>query len=746
MLQQALSRLLDVFSETMLDQAIKTVKQELILSIRLSDGLLHARVKGQASYSSLFDVYLDLKNWPKMPGRCSCEGKFNCVHVAASLLALRLRYTGQQVLKGDARFEKWMTQAESSYAHVQPSLAPADLLEADSAEWYSEIHQAEQGFFNYELGIIVEGQPVSLVPLLIDLLNQHSPSVWADLPDEKIFRLPLQGNKVLTISMARLRPFIYFLLYDKKRYRSGSKRLHLHHYQWVLLQEMDLSSQAQLNRTLPQAEFMQQLRTLYDHQHLPETPIPKGFLTGLRLYQQQGLNWLQALRACDLSAVLADDMGLGKTVQALAHLMVEKEAGRLTQPVLIVAPLSLVGNWLAEIERFTPSLRVLVFHGLHRDEAEIIKHDIVISTYGLIQRDKAVFLKQAFYYVILDEAQYIKNARTKTTLVIQQLKSRYRLCLSGTPFENHLGELWSLFHFLMPGLLGDRRQFRRYFQYPIEKEQNEERRILLMKRISPFLLRRTKQQVARELPEKTEILQPIQLHGAQRDLYELIRVSMEKRVREAIAQQGLAKSQLLFLDALLKLRQVCCDPRLLTVPYASSAYGVSAKLERLMELLETLIDEGRVILVFSQFTSMLALIEAAVIAKGYRYFKLTGQTTSRQQLVDRFQAGEAQIFLISLKAGGVGLNLTRADTVIHYDPWWNPAVEDQATDRTHRIGQENPVFVYRLVAEGTVEEAISLMQAKKRLLFEGILANQTLGVSGLTEDDLALFFRPISKD
>lgn len=744
MLSQALSRLLDFFPESRLKQAVRFVKQEDVLNIRLSDGLLHARIKGQGKAGYLFDVYMDLKTWPQIPARCTCEAAPYCEHIAASILALRLRAAPQQAaLKGDERFETWMKEATSENVLIPKVLEPIQVIEADEVEWYSQVNELEDGFFTYELGILIDDRQVSLVPLIVELLHQYTPVSLATLPDTHLFQLPLTEHQVLSISMGRLKLFFQFLLNEKNIYAPGKKTLQLHRYQWMILQEAVDASQALFKRTLTQAAFVKQLQTLCNYQQHPETPLPPGFTAQLRPYQQKGLDWLQALSAAEMSGILADDMGLGKTVQTLAHLMVEKEANRLNQPVLIVAPLSLVGNWATEAERFTPSLRVLVFHGTGRSKATFSEYDIVISTYGLIQRDKAFFLKHTFYYLILDEAQYIKNARTKTTLSIQQLKAAHRLCLSGTPFENHLGELWSLFHFLMPGLLGDKRQFRRYFQYPIEKEGDNEKRNLLMKRIAPFLLRRTKQQVAQELPEKTEVVYPVSLLGAQRDLYETIRISMEKRVREAIAKQGLAKSQLLFLDALLKLRQVCCDPRLVSLPVAKAAHGVSAKLMLLMDLIETLVDEGRVILIFSQFTSMLALIEEAVKEKGYAYLKLTGKTKSRQALVERFQEGGVPLFLISLKAGGVGLNLTRADTVIHYDPWWNPAVEDQATDRTHRIGQVNPVFVYRLVAEGTVEEAISRMQARKRLLFDGILSNQTLGVQSLTEEDIAVFFKAL---
>ncbi|MFZ4077728.1 MAG: DEAD/DEAH box helicase, partial [Legionellaceae bacterium] len=396
---------------------------------------------------------------------------------------------------------------------------------------------------------------------------------------------------------------------------------------------------------------------------------------------------------------------------------------------------------------FTPELRVLVYHGWDRHGVAFDDYDLIVSTYGLVQRDEELFMSYPFYYLVLDEAQFIKNVRTKTRKIIQQLKGSHRLCLTGTPLENHLGELWSLFHFLSPGLLGDLKQFRRFFQNPIEKKADVQCRQVLSRRIQPFLLRRAKNEVMRELPPKTEITEVVELAGTQRDLYEAIRISTERDVREAIAQQGLGRSHVILLDALLKLRQVCCDPRLLKISDLKLSQGDSAKLMACLALLDNLMEEGRSVLIFSQFTSMLHLIEEALIERDYPYLKLTGQTTNRQALVNRFQAGEVPIFLISLKAGGTGLNLTQADTVIHYDPWWNPAVEDQATDRSHRIGQKKPVFVYKLIVSGSVEEAMVSMQNRKRSLFDSILLEDAaLGKVNLTEADIAQFFMPLGAD
>jgi SNF2 family DNA or RNA helicase len=317
------------------------------------------------------------------------------------------------------------------------------------------------------------------------------------------------------------------------------------------------------------------------------------------------------------------------------------------------------------------------------------------------------------------------------------LDARHRLCLTGTPVQNHLGELWSQFHFLMPGLLGEEKAFNAGFRKPIEQHGDSLRKDLLARRVKPFMLRRTKDKVATELPPKTEIVLPVDFGAAQRDLYETVRLAMDRKVRDEIDRKGLARSQIVILDALLKLRQVCCDPRLLK----SAAGGAgSAKLDALMELLETLLSEGRKVLVFSQFTSMLALIADELRARAVEFVVLTGDTVDRAAPIAAFQQGQAGVFLISLKAGGVGLNLTAADTVIHYDPWWNPASENQATDRAWRIGQEQPVFVYKLIARGTLEEKIQDMQRRKGELANALLASEGELAPAIGPEDLQAIF------
>ncbi len=471
---------------------------------------------------------------------------------------------------------------------------------------------------------------------------------------------------------------------------------------------------------------------------------PDTIRATLREYQLEGVSWLGFLASYRFNGILADDMGLGKTLQALAHVAHEREIGRLTRPTLVVAPTSLLGNWRRETERFCPQLSTLVWHGADRRErtAELSTTDVVITSYALVTRDIVLLGKQDFGLVVLDEAQAIKNPAAKVTQALKTLQVRRRLCLSGTPLENHLGELWSLFDFLMPGFLGSRKRFNRLYRTPIEVHGSDERQAALVGVVKPFLLRRRKEQVAKELPPKTEIVRSVTLEPEQARLYESIRVSMEHRVRALLAERGLGRSHIEMLDALLKLRQTCCHPRLVKL---ESARGVtaSAKTDLVISMLEELIDEGKKILLFSQFTEMLALLERELAKRDMRWVKLTGRTRDRDEVIDAFQHGEVPLFLISLKAGGTGLNLTAADTVIHYDPWWNPAVENQASDRAHRIGQDKPVFIYKLVASDTVEEKIMAMQQHKRILADRTVdAGGTALMESLTAEDIMGLFSP----
>lgn len=474
-----------------------------------------------------------------------------------------------------------------------------------------------------------------------------------------------------------------------------------------------------------------------------KTPVmPDTLNARLRPYQLEGVAWMGFLSEFKFNGILADDMGLGKTLETLAHLLHEKSVGRLDSTTLIVAPTSLLSNWQREAARFTPTLTTHIWHGGNRKQQafKFDSVDIVITSYALVTRDLDMLQQESFGYLVLDEAQAIKNPTAKITQAVKTIDAERKLCLTGTPLENHLGELWSQFDFLMPGFLGSRKHFNRYFKTPIESHGNSDRQVRLTQLIRPFLLRRRKEQVASDLPPKTEIIREVVLEGSQARLYESIRVTMEQRVRQLLASRGLARSHIEMLDALLKLRQTCCHPKLVKL---DSARGIeeSAKTELLIEMLTELISEGKKILLFSQFTEMLGLIESEVMNAGIPYVKLTGRTRKRDEVIDAFQHGDVPLFLISLKAGGTGLNLTAADTVIHYDPWWNPAVENQASDRAHRIGQTKPVFIYKLVATNTVEEKIMKMQqAKKQLADQTLNQGENQPLTKLSTDEVISLF------
>ena len=615
--------------------------------------------------------------------------------------------------------------------------------------WYTDATPMSLGsdWFGAELGVMLDGKKINLLPILMQVFGSGR---QADLnlaqlermDDDASLPIRLPEGRTLKFPVGRLRAMMGILLelLDGNAL-SAQGRLKLSKVRAAELSGMAGGADW---RWLGSSELQSLSERLRGFENIRPVPVPSGLKASLRPYQQEGLNWLQFLREYDLAGILADDMGLGKTVQALAHLLVEKESGRMDRPCLVVAPTSLMTNWRQEAERFAPDLRTLVLHGLDRRQHfdRLTEYDLTLTTYALLPRDQEVLLELEFHCVILDEAQYIKNPKTLYAQIAGQLKARHHLCLTGTPVENHLGELWSQFNFLLPGFLADEKRFNLIFRRPIEKANNEERRAILARRVAPFMLRRRKEEVARDLPPKTEIVQNVEMEGPQRDLYESIRLAMHEKVKAEVDKKGINRAHIIILDALLKLRQVCCHPQLLSLPSARKVKQ-SAKLDLLMDLLPEMIDEGRRVLLFSQFTSMLALIEAELGRRKIPYVLLTGQTQDRETPVRRFQAGEVPLFLISLKAGGTGLNLTAADTVIHYDPWWNPAVEDQATDRAHRIGQAKTVFVYKLMTVGTVEEKIGEMQSRKRELVEGLLGQDSQAGAKLTAEDIEVLFSPI---
>ncbi|HEY2289442.1 MAG TPA: DEAD/DEAH box helicase, partial [Thermoanaerobaculia bacterium] len=481
--------------------------------------------------------------------------------------------------------------------------------------------------------------------------------------------------------------------------------------------------------------FERARRRLHEFSRIAPADPPPGFRGELRPYQQAGLGWLHFLRDFGFGGCLADDMGLGKTVQVLALLESRRELRATNElpPSLVVVPRSLVFNWLSEAARFTPDLRVLDHTGAGRSrESNLFQdYDLVITTYGTLRKDVGLLREMEFEYLILDEAQAIKSASSQTAKAARLLRGRHRLALTGTPVENHLGELWSLLEFLNPGFLGASSAFRAH-----AGELRAENRGLLARALRPLILRRTKEAVARELPPKTEQTIYCELPSKQRRVYDELRDHYRSTIGRRIGEQGWGRSKILVLEALLRLRQAACHPGLVDPGRRGDP---SAKLDLLLPQLREVLDEGHKALVFSQFTSFLALLRAQLDAEGISYLYLDGQTRDRQEKVEAFQSDPGrQLFLISLKAGGLGLNLTAADYVYLLDPWWNPAVEAQAIDRAHRIGQERPVFASRIVARDTVEEKILELQKSKRDLADAVIQADRSLLAGLGREDLEL--------
>ncbi|MGJ8514074.1 DEAD/DEAH box helicase [Carnimonas bestiolae] len=463
-----------------------------------------------------------------------------------------------------------------------------------------------------------------------------------------------------------------------------------------------------------------------------ETVVPTQLNATLRGYQREGLGWLKRLQRAGAGGLLADDMGLGKTVQVIAYLLGEQPSA--TSPSLVVVPTSLLANWQDEFTRFAPELPVLTLHGnaRHQHYHRIDQYAVVLTSYPVLVRDVELLVDRVFHSVVYDEAQALKNPASRTATAARRLRANMRLCLSGTPVENHLGELWSQFECLMPGLLGKQEEFNRRFRQPIEVRGDRTRLELLLARLEPYLLRRTKEEVAADLPSKNEMVVRVELEGQQRERYEEMRSRMLASIEERLDKEGMNASRMLVLEALLRLRQICCDARLVNGAHSDDErldahwqHGDSAKLEALIDMLGPMLDAGRRVLIFSQFTSVLTLLQEAFSERDWDYLVLTGESQDRREPVRAFQAHESQLMLISLKVGGTGLNLTAADTVILFDPWWNPAVENQAIDRAHRIGQDKTVFVYRLIARGTVEERIRVIQRRKAALSDTLLEGES---------------------
>lgn len=680
--------------------------------------------------------------------------------------------------------------------------------------WYSQVTPVENknqqhttgssshDWFDLEVGIQIDGRKINLIPYIVELLNRNQ---FSETDQQQKILLTLKDGSKVAVSSQRINNIINHLLdLHRKDAITQKQQLRLPVKQAHRLLELEKHTDKidwQNNNWLKN-----KAQSLINSQGVLKVDVPENLKTRLRSYQKQGLNWLQFLARENLSGILADDMGLGKTVQTLAHLQSEKNNGYMTGPSLIVAPTSLLGNWLSEAARFTPDLRAVYWAGNKRNiyQQQLKSTDLIITSYGLLLRDAQLFRQLKIYLLVLDEAQAIKNAKSKIARVAFSMQAQLKLCLTGTPLENHLGELWSLFHFLMPELLADEAGFKRLFQIPIEKQNNRQRQIILSQRIAPFILRRTKEKVAADLPKKIIINEFLELRELQAEKYESIRLSTLEEVQKAVSQKN--SNQLLISNALLRLRQICCHPHLvrkifrrkedkdlitrqiddylttcLTTRLTAGLTSLtaepqqqelfkntqadndsrikttknknllnhlihdSAKLNWLNTKLPKMIENDRSILIFSSFTSMLEIIALLLKQLSISYLLLTGKTTHRDKIIDQFQSGHASVFLISLKAGGAGLNLTRADTVIHFDPWWNPAAENQASDRAHRIGQDKPVFVYKLIAKGTVEEKISKMQQQKSRLADKIYQQAEAGVA-FEKIDWEFLLAPINQE
>lgn len=620
------------------------------------------------------------------------------------------------------------------------------LVDGDVEVRLSEGGGSGVDWLDLSLGVMVEGERMDILPALLGILDgvpaHDLDALLAEEEDIATLSVRAADGRLLVLPFDRVRPILRALV-DLLGAEAGPG---------VRLSALEMADLPAFEDALGVLGVGfrggERFRTLGRHlrnaQGAGPVTLPPGFTGTLRPYQATGVAWMQILRETGLGGVLADDMGLGKTVQALAHLAIEKAEGRLDRPALVIAPTSLMGNWRAEAAQFAPDLKTLVLQGpgRKRDFDRLAAQDLVFSTYPLLVHDADILAGQDWHLLILDEAQAVKNPRTAAAKTLCRLRARHRLALTGTPVENTLGELWALYDAVSPGLLGDAKTFTRKWRTPIEKKGDTERQARLSRRLRPFLLRRTKGDVLADLPPLTDIVEHVALEADQRAIYEAIRLAMHAKVQEAIAKKGLARSRIELLEALLRLRQVCCDPRLVAgLRQAGRASRVraagSAKLDRLMEMLPEMAAQGRRVLLFSQFTSMLALIETAVTEAGIPHLLLTGETRNRTAVVEQFQSGTTPLFLISLKAGGVGLNLTAADTVIHYDPWWNPAVEQQATDRAHRIGQEKPVFVHRLIAEDSIEGKMQTLKDRKQALADGLYDPDGTTPFDISEEDVA---------
>ncbi|MEA5428323.1 DEAD/DEAH box helicase [Arcicella lustrica] len=554
-----------------------------------------------------------------------------------------------------------------------------------------------------------------------------------EIPFLKLRNLILQKKKEFTLPNGEIAviPEVWFTQYSElfafvehHTERDGFI-LKKHHLSLV----QDLQSES-----LATAVLSRKLEKLRDFDEIHAYDLPKGFKGSLRPYQKAGYDWMRFLNDYHFGGCLADDMGLGKTVQTLTLLQSQKEQ-KIAQPSLLILPTSLIYNWEMEARKFTPELKILTYTGTYRDKnIEVFdNYDVVLTTYGIIRIDIDLLKNYRFNYVILDESQAIKNPSSYITKAVMQLNSKNRLVLTGTPLENSTMDLWSQMTFINPGLLGSQHFFRNEFQVPIEKKGDDTKIHRLYSIIKPFMLRRHKSQVATELPPKIESIHYAQMSEQQEREYEEAKSYFRNLILAHIDEQGMAMSQMIVLQGLTKLRQLANHPRMVDTEYE----GDSGKLEDVMDKLESILGKGHKVLIFSQFVKHLDLFRERLDKEARPYAYLDGSTHDRQAQVEKFQQNEnIQIFLISLKAGGLGLNLTAADYVFILDPWWNPAIEAQAIDRAHRIGQVNTVFTYKFITKNTVEEKILALQQSKQRLANELITTEESFVKSLTKDDV----------
>ncbi|MEM9936422.1 MAG: DEAD/DEAH box helicase [Bacteroidota bacterium] len=639
-----------------------------------------------------------------------------------------------------SQVERKIEQALDDIAPQKGTLSPWSAIpKNDGLDWLSE--NAE---YLRELGVEISQQASTtqyhLVKPELEIVTQDVGD-WFDIQAKVI----IGGFEI---------PFVKFrthILRNKREYILPDKSIAILPESWFsdfrhLLEVMESGNDENIRIPRYQAPILHMaqqgsgklatyLNDLKETDSIPEVVPPTKLKAKLRNYQMEGFNWLSFMKEHDMGAILADDMGLGKTLQTLTLLQKEKENGA-ENPSLIILPTSLIHNWLSESQKFTPNMDIYVYAGVNRikDVKQFPAYDLILTTYGIARQDCDILKDFPFHYIILDESQMIKNPESKTAKAIKKLVSRHRLSLTGTPIENTVMDIWSQMSFLNPGLLGSEAFFKRFYVTPIEKDFDEKRSERLRKIIYPFILRRKKQQVEKDLPPKVEKLHYCEMHEVQSELYEEIRSTYRNYLMELIHSGTWKKNKLNILTGLQKLRQIAIHPQLINTEIALHESG---KYQEVKRLLQEILGKDSKVLIFSQFVKMLHILKKDLDYEGVKYAYLDGSTRDRKQQVEQFQQDKSiKVFLISLKAGGVGLNLTAADYVFLLDPWWNPAVEKQAIDRSHRIGQKNTVFYYKFITKDSIEEKILKLQQKKSRLSDDIITVEDDMYKSLNADDL----------